>query len=103
MKLIMLTWWYFANGSRMPAVTLIAVRALHKDARVGQTLCEHFAADIIQSDAFTDMSPSLLHYCITIHIREQTEAKTLRIARIGETIHCYTRLRCMKRFTHSRV
>jgi len=33
----MLTWRYFANDSRMPAVTLIAIRALHKDARIGQT------------------------------------------------------------------
>jgi len=99
----MLTWRYFANGSRMPAVTLITIRALHKDARIGQTLCEHLAADVIQSDALTDMSPSLLHYCITVYIGEQTETKTLRIARIGEAVHCYTRLRCMKRFTHSRI
>lgn len=43
----LVTWRYLANGSRMPAVTLIAIGTLHKDARVGQALRKHFTANVI--------------------------------------------------------
>lgn len=49
------------------------------------------------------MSPGLLDYCIAIHVGQQAEAEALRVARIGEPVHCYTRLRCMKRFAHSGI
>jgi len=87
----------------MPAVTLIAVRTLHKDTRIGQTLDEHFAADVIQSDTLADMSPGLLDHRVAIHIGQQAKAEALRITWIGETIHGYTRLRRVKCLAHSRV
>lgn len=87
----------------MPAVTLIAVRTLYEDTRIRQTLGEHLAADIIQSDTLADVSPGLLDHRVTIHIGQQAEAEALRVAWIGETIHSYTRLRRMKRLAHSRV
>lgn len=98
-----LTWRYFANGGRMPAVTLITVRTLYKDTRVGQTFGEHLAADIIQPDTLADVSSSLLDHRVAIYIGQQTEAETLRVTWISETIHGYTRLRRVKRLAHSRV
>lgn len=98
-----LTWWYFANGGRMPTITLIAVWTLHEDTRVGQTLGEHLTADIVQSDTFADVSPGLLDHRVAIHIGQQAEAEALRVTWISKTIHGYTRLRRVKRFAHSRV
>lgn len=99
----MLTWRYFANSGRMPAVTLIAVRTLHEDTRIGQTLGEHFAADVIQPDTLADVSPGLLDHRVAIHIGQQAETEALRIARIGETVHGYTWLRRVKCLAHPRI
>jgi len=87
----------------MPAVTLIAIGTLHEDTRVGQTFGEYLAADVVQPNAFTDVSPGLLDHCVAIHVGQQAEAKAFRVARIGETVHRYARLRRVERLTHSRV
>lgn len=87
----------------MPTVTLITIRTLHKDTRVGQTLSEYFAADVVQPDALADVPPGLLDYRIAIHVGQQAEAEAFRVARIGKTIYRYARLRRVKRLTHSRV
>lgn len=87
----------------MPAVTLIAIRTLHEDTRVGQTLGEYFAADVVQPDALADVSPGLLDHRIAIHVGQQAEAEALRVARIGKTVHGYARLRRVERLAHSRV
>lgn len=44
----MLTWRDFADGSRMPAVSLVAVRTLDKDGTVTKTLCKHLSANVVQ-------------------------------------------------------
>lgn len=98
-----LTRWYFANGSWMPTVTLIAIWALHKDARIGETLRKDLATDIIESHAFTDMPSGLFHHGITINVRKQTETKAFGITWIRETIHCDTWLWGMKRLPNSCV
>lgn len=63
------TRWYFAYCGWMPAISLIAIRALNKYTRIAQTFGKHLTANVIETDAFADVSPGLLDHFITIHIR----------------------------------
>lgn len=49
--LLVLTWRYLADGGRVPAVTLVAVRALDKDGAVAETLGKHLSPDVVEPDA----------------------------------------------------
>lgn len=42
-----LTGWYFTNSGWMPTITLITIRTLHENARIGQTFGKYFTTDII--------------------------------------------------------
>lgn len=86
------TWRDFANGGRMPAITLVAVRALDKDGRIAQTLGKHLSANIIEADTFADVATGLLHYRIPVHVRKESEAEANRVTRIRESINCDGRL-----------
>lgn len=63
----------------MPAVPLVAVGALHEDARVAETLGEHLAADVVQPDALTDMAARLLDHLVAVHVRQQPEAESANL------------------------
>lgn len=60
--------WYLADSGGMPAITLVAIGALHKYRWVAQALREHFATNVIQSDSFADVATCLLHYLVPIHV-----------------------------------
>lgn len=47
------TWWYFTDGSRVPAVSLVAIGALHKYAAIAETFSKHLTADVIEPNAST--------------------------------------------------
>lgn len=47
------TWWYLADCSGMPAVTLIAVGTLDKNGTVAETLGKDLPANVVQPDAAT--------------------------------------------------
>lgn len=46
-----LTWWYFADSGRMPAIALVAVGTLDKDSTVTETLCKHLSPNVVQPHA----------------------------------------------------
>lgn len=48
---LMLTWWYFADSGRMPAIALVAVGTLDKDSTVAETLCKHLSPNVVQPHA----------------------------------------------------
>jgi len=52
----------------MPAIALVAVRALDKDGGVAQTLGKHLSANIVKADTFADVATGLLHYWIPVHV-----------------------------------
>lgn len=97
------TWRNFADSRRMPSVSLVAIRTLHKDTRVGEALGKHLAADVVEPDALANVSSRLLHHRVAIDIWKQPKAEALGIARIRETVHRYTRLRGVKSLTDSSV
>lgn len=66
----------------MPAIALIAVGALDEYGRVGQTLGKHLSTDVIQTDTFADVSSRLFHGCIAVHVGEQSQTKSLAVARV---------------------
>jgi hypothetical protein len=72
----------FAHRRRMPAVTLVAIGRLDEYRRIRQTLGEYFAADVIQSHAFANVTSRLLNHRVSIHVRQQAQTETLGIARI---------------------
>ena len=43
-----LTWWYFTDSGRMPAIALVAVGTLDKDGTVTETLCKHLSPNVVQ-------------------------------------------------------
>lgn len=45
---LILTWWYFADCSRMPAIALVAIGTLDKDGTVTETLCKHLSPNVVQ-------------------------------------------------------
>lgn len=51
MYLLVLTWRDFADGGRMPTITLVAVGTLDKDGTVTQTLCKHLSPNVVQPHA----------------------------------------------------
>jgi len=94
---------YLTDGGRMPAVSLVAIRALYKDGRVAQAFGEHLAANIVQPHALANVTARLLDDLVAIHIGQQAEAEALRIGRIGEAVHRDRGLRGVKGFADARV
>lgn len=123
------TRWYFTHRCRMPPVPLITVRALHEDARVAQTFGKYLTANVVQPDTLADVTSSLFHHLIPVHIRQQAKTESLnkiakkirdtinrhsiifdtmkclpfRIGRIRKAVDCDRRLGGMKRFTDAQV
>lgn len=60
----------------MPSISLIAIRTLHEDGRIGKTLSEDFTSDVIKTNSFADVATRLLNHGIAIHVREQPKAKS---------------------------
>lgn len=94
--MVSLTWWNLADGGRVPAISLVAIRTLHKDTRVAETFGKHFPAYVVQSNALSDVSPRLLHHLISVDVREKPQAEPFRIRGIREPVHSYRRLRRVK-------
>lgn len=55
------TGWNFADGGGMPAVALIAVGRLDEDGRLGKTFGENLAADVVETDAASNVPPRHLY------------------------------------------
>lgn len=87
----------------MPAVPLIAIRTLHKDARVAETLGKHLAANIIQSHPLADVAPRLFHHLVPVHVGQQAQAEALRIRGVREPVHRDRGLGRVKGLPHSRI
>ena len=75
-----------ANGGRVPAVLLIAVRRLDEDCRVGEAFGEHLAPDVVESHTLADVLPRLLHNVVPVDVGEDAEAEPFATARIGEPV-----------------
>lgn len=95
--------WNFANCRRMPTVARITVRTLNEDARVTETLSKDLATDVVQPDAFSDVSSRLLYNLVAVHVRQQSETKALGIWGIGEAVDGDWRLRSMESFTDAKI
>lgn len=85
----------------MPSVTRIAIRTLHENARVAETFGEHFTAYVVQSNAFANVSPRLLHDLIAVHVWQQTETEALWVRWVGEAIDGDGWLRSMEGLANS--
>lgn len=93
-----------ADSGRMEAVMVVAVPALHKDAAVAQALGIHFSSNVVQVDAFSDMSPGVFYCGVPVNVGEQPEAEAvLIVGRIGETVHQHTCGGGVERFAHAVV
>lgn len=71
----------------MPTITLVTIGGLNENGRVAQALGKHFAADVVEPDSFADVTSRLFDDGIAVDIRQQTEAKALRVARICEAVN----------------
>ncbi len=63
---------------RMPSKSLVAIRRLNEDGRLGQALGEHLAADVVEPDALADVLPGLLDDGVPVHVGQQAETKSGR-------------------------
>lgn len=73
----------------MPAVPLVAVGALHEDARVAETLGKHLAADVVQPDALADVAARLLDHLVAVHVRQQPEAESANL--VCKIVNCHAK------------
>lgn len=95
--------WNFANCRRMPSIARVAVRTLNENTRVAETLGEDFAADIVKSNTFPDVSSRLLYNFIAIHVRQKSEAEALGVWWIGEAVDGDWRLRRMESLADAQI
>lgn len=90
-----------ADSCRVPPVAWITVGALNENARVAETFGKHFAADVVQPNAFSNMSSRLLHDFVAIHVRQQSEAEALGVRWISEAIDGNGWLRSMESLAYA--
>ena len=62
----------------MPSKSLVAIRRLHEDGRLGEALGEDLPADVVEADALADVPPRLLHHRVPVHVRQEAEAEPLK-------------------------
>ena len=62
----------------MPSKSLVAIRRLHEDGRLGEALREDLPADVVEADALTDVPPRLLHHRVPVHVRQEAQAEPAR-------------------------
>ena len=59
----------------MPSKSLVAIRRLHEDGRLGKTFGEDLSPDVVEADALADVAPRLLQHSVPVHVRQQSEAE----------------------------
>lgn len=84
---LMLTWRYFADGGRMPAIALVAVGTLDKDGTVTETLCKHLSPNVIQphtpswkrkrEEKFSLSSQLTCWLCASVNIKRQIRSELM--------------------------
>lgn len=82
----------------MPAVAIITIRTLNEDGAIAETLGEHFAADVRQSNALADVTSRQFDRRVALYAREETETETIGARRIGEAVDCERRKNGVERF-----
>ena len=60
----------------MPSKSLVAIRRLHEDGRLGKTFGEDLSPDVVEADAVADVAPRLLHHRVPVHVRQQPQAES---------------------------
>lgn len=58
----------FTNGSGMPSVTLVTIGGLNKNGRVAEAFGKNLSADVVEADAFANMTSRLFHDRITVDV-----------------------------------
>lgn len=69
--------WDFTDCGGMKAVLVVAVAALHKNAAVAQAFRIHLPTNIIQMDAFPNVSSGVFNSRVPIDIRQEPETKPI--------------------------
>ena len=86
----------------MKSTVVVAVSALNKYRRFGQTLHVNIAVVVVQMDAFADVFPARFYRCASVNIRKSAQAQPTPItARICIAIDEYVVRCCMKYFANS--
>ena len=86
----------FADGRRMPAVSLITIGRLHEDGAVRETFGEHLAAEIIQPDASADVPSRHFHHRVPVDVGQQSQTIPFRVGRIRVSVDDERRLRSVE-------
>ena len=53
---------------RMPSISVVAVGRLNEDGRVGLTLGEHLAPDVVEANALADMTSRVFDDVASIYV-----------------------------------
>ena len=73
----------------MKAVTVVTIPTLYKDGRVAKAFSINLSTNVVKVHTFSNVSSCALYGRVTIDIRQQTQAESLRVfgVGIGESIN----------------
>jgi len=87
----------------VPAITLVAIGTLHENGGLGKTFGKNLAANVVEPNSLSDVTPRLLHHLAAVDVGEEAQAEAVGVAGVGEAIHCDAGLRGVKGLADARV